>query len=73
MILPGLFLIKDITDFNKKICGYGLNEKNIRILIATGLHRPATEYEITELVGKEIKSKISVISHDARSNDQTCF
>ena len=57
----------------KKICGYGLSEKNISILIATGLHRPATEDEIIELVGKEIKSKISVISHDARSHDQNLF
>ena len=50
-----------------------MSEKNISILIATGLHRPATEDEIIELVGKEIKSKISVISHDARSHDQNLF
>ena len=42
-------------------------------MIATGLHRPATEDEIIELVGEEIKSKISVISHDARSHDQNLF
>lgn len=54
----------------KKICDYGLNEKNISILIATGLHRIATEAEIIELVGKEIKSRIRVLSHNARSNDE---
>ena len=42
-------------------------------MIATGLHRPATEDEVIELVGKEIKSKIRVISHDARSNDKNTF
>ena len=57
----------------KKICDHGLNEKSISILIATGLHRPATEDEIIELVGKEVKSRIKVISHDARSNDQNLF
>jgi len=57
----------------KKICDHGLSKKNISILIATGLHRPATEDEVIELVGKEIKSKIRVISHDARSNDKNTF
>ena len=32
----------------KKICDHGLSEKNISILIATGLHRPATEDEVIE-------------------------
>lgn len=44
----------------------GIRPESIKILIATGLHRPATEAEIREIVGEEIASKYRVENHNAR-------
>lgn len=44
----------------------GIPRGNITILIATGLHRPATEAEIREIVGPEIAASFRVENHHAR-------
>jgi len=44
----------------------GIERSRILILIATGLHRPATPAEIREIVGDEIASRYRVENHDAR-------
>ncbi len=41
----------------------------IRILIATGLHRPVNEMEKERLVGKEIKSRYEVLNHSADGSE----
>jgi len=45
----------------------GLRQDDITILIATGLHRGATEAEIRQIVGEEIAGKYRVVNHDARN------
>lgn len=47
----------------------GISQENIKILIATGLHRAATPQEITAIVGAGIRSRYSVENHDAKSFD----
>jgi len=47
----------------------GIPRENITILIATGLHRPATENEIREICGAEIAGSYRVVNHDARNLD----
>jgi lactate racemase len=44
----------------------GIPREGITILIATGLHRPATDAEICEIVGAEIAAKYRVANHHAR-------
>src|SRR5215468_10934000 len=44
----------------------GIAPEAITILIATGLHRPATESEIREICGGEIAAAYRVVNHDAR-------
>jgi len=44
----------------------GIPRNGIVILIATGLHRPATPAEIREIVGEEIAKEYRVENHDAR-------
>jgi nickel-dependent lactate racemase len=44
----------------------GIPRPGITILIATGLHRPATEAEIREICGEEIASRYPVVNHHAR-------
>lgn len=44
----------------------GIPREQITILIATGLHRAATEGEIREICGEEIAAQYRVVNHDAR-------
>jgi nickel-dependent lactate racemase len=44
----------------------GIDRSRITILIATGLHRPASPGEIREIVGDEIATTVRVENHDAR-------
>jgi nickel-dependent lactate racemase len=45
----------------------GIGKDAIRILIATGLHRPATDAEIRQIVGPEMYGRVEVLNHDARN------
>jgi len=44
----------------------GITRENIAIFIATGLHRPATDDEISRIVGPEIAATYHIINHHAR-------
>jgi len=48
----------------------GIPEDGITILIATGLHRGATDSEIEAIVGPEIAARYCVVNHDARVMDE---
>jgi lactate racemase len=45
----------------------GIQRENITFLIATGLHRPATDGEIREILGPEIADRYRVVNHNARA------
>jgi nickel-dependent lactate racemase len=45
----------------------GIPRDSITILIATGLHRPATAAEIREIVGESIASTYRIVNHNARA------
>jgi nickel-dependent lactate racemase len=44
----------------------GILRENVTILIATGLHRPATTDEIREICGDGVAAAYRVVNHDAR-------
>ena len=44
----------------------GITRENVVVLIATGLHRPATEDEIKEIIGPELFGRIRVFNHHAK-------
>ncbi len=50
----------------KRLHEAGIPVDGITILIATGLHRGATEDEVRQILGPEIAAKYRVVSHDAR-------
>ena len=54
----------------KRLEAAGIERENIRILIATGLHRAATEAEIRQIVGEQVASQYRVLNHDARNATQ---
>lgn len=48
----------------------GIPVEGITILIATGLHRGATDDEIVTILGPEISQKYRVVNHDAQKREQ---
>ncbi|MEZ5367455.1 MAG: nickel-dependent lactate racemase, partial [Bryobacterales bacterium] len=51
----------------------GIQPENITILIATGLHREATDAELDEILGPEIRAKHPVYSHRAKALDEQAY
>jgi nickel-dependent lactate racemase len=51
----------------------GIPRDRITILIATGLHRPATPAEIIEICGEATAARYTVVNHDARAPGQQRF
>lgn len=45
----------------------GIPREAVTVLIATGLHRPATEAEIREIVGPELRDSLRVVNHYAKN------
>jgi nickel-dependent lactate racemase len=53
----------------------GIPEENIKVLIATGLHRPCTIEELQEMLGNHILSEVPVYNHfaeDEKSLEYIC-
>jgi nickel-dependent lactate racemase len=50
----------------------GIPRADITILIATGLHRPASDVEIREICGEEIATRYRVLNHRARELSEHC-
>jgi len=50
----------------KRLHAAGILPERVTILIATGLHRAATDEELNVIVGPEIAAKYRVANHDAR-------
>jgi nickel-dependent lactate racemase len=50
----------------RRLEGAGIPREAITILIATGLHRGATQAEIREIAGEEIAARYRIVNHDAR-------
>ena len=51
----------------------GIKKEMIKIIIATGLHKPHTQSEILELVGREIASEYEIYSHNAEDRDNHVY
>jgi len=60
MVLPPLL---------ERLEAAGVPKSGIRILIATGLHRGATEDEIRKIVGDAVAEQYEILNHDARNPD----
>ncbi len=51
----------------KRLHAAGIPKEGVTILIATGLHRAATQEELDVILGPEIAATYRVVSHDARN------
>jgi len=59
-------IIKELNQFN-------ISKDNITLLVATGNHRPPTSNELIEMVGKEFKSSIPIVIHDASNKKNLIY
>src|SRR5262249_18455533 len=57
---------KTLPPILRRLEAAGIARENITILIATGLHRAATDAEIQEICGHAIARDYRVVNHDAR-------
>lgn len=58
----------------RRLAGAGIPRHAVTLLIATGLHRPATDAEIHEIAGEEIAHSYRVVNHNARAlSEHTCL
>jgi len=64
IILEGL--INELNEF-------GIQDDQILILIATGLHRTSRDEELERIVGTELKKRIRIIDHVATDKDSLIF
>ncbi|MGA2650675.1 MAG: nickel-dependent lactate racemase [Terracidiphilus sp.] len=58
---------KTLPPLLERLHAAGIPAEGITILIATGLHRGATEDEVQTIVGQEIARRYKVVSHDAKA------
>ncbi len=44
----------------------GVPDERVRVVVATGLHRPCTDAELLEIMGAELLKRVKIVSHSAR-------
>jgi len=64
---------KTLPPLLERLHAAGIPAEGITILIATGLHRGATEDEVNTIVGPEIAGRYKVVSHDAKALEEHRF
>jgi len=60
--VPTHFIIEGLL---KELIDYGIQEKKIRFLIATGLHRPSRREELKRIFGTVLTSEVKIGNHNA--------
>ena len=53
----------------KQLRACGIRKENIKIIVATGMHRPSTPEEKLEMYGEEIVKEFTILDHDCQNND----
>src|SRR3972149_5958163 len=47
----------------------GIKKENIKIIVATGMHRASTPNEKVEMYGKEVVEQYTIVDHDCENDD----
>jgi nickel-dependent lactate racemase len=53
----------------RRVESAGIKKENIKIIVATGMHRPSTHEEKKEMYGEEIVQQFTILDHDCENND----
>ena len=57
----------------KELNAYGINDDQIFVLIATGLHRGSREEELDRIIGKDLKKRLKIVDHNANDMDSLIY
>jgi nickel-dependent lactate racemase len=60
--VPSSLILEALID---ELNAYGINDDQIIIMIATGLHRPSSEDEMQSILGENLQNRLRVINHHA--------
>ncbi|NWF94388.1 MAG: nickel-dependent lactate racemase [Syntrophaceae bacterium] len=58
-----------LTPLLRRLESSGIKKEKIKIIVATGMHRPSTEEEKIEMYGKEVVEQYTILDHDCENND----
>jgi len=64
--VPNALLLPALLDALRR---GGLPTEAVTVLVATGLHRPATPAELSEMLGPELARSLRIVQHDARERE----
>jgi nickel-dependent lactate racemase len=53
----------------RRLGSSGIPKQNIKIIVATGMHRASTHEEKVEMYGDEIVEQFTILDHDCENND----
>jgi nickel-dependent lactate racemase len=53
----------------KLLQGLGILRQNIRLIVATGMHRPSSRGEKAQMYGEEIVNQYAILDHDCEDQD----
>src|SRR4030043_85958 len=53
----------------RRLESLGIKKENIKIIVATGMHRASTQDEKVEMYGQEVVDQYSILDHDCENND----
>lgn len=53
----------------RRLESYGILKQNIKIIVATGMHRPSTDGEKSEMYGRDIVEQYTILDHDCENTD----
>lgn len=64
--VPSKIILKALIE---ELNSYGIEDNQILILIATGLHRQSREDELERILGNELKNRLKFVDHVATDNN----
>ncbi len=67
---PNKIIVKEILS---RLSTKGLNQKQIKFIIATGSHRESTLEEIRHILGEDVAKKYEVIVHKCREDENLVY
>jgi len=53
----------------KRLISSGIPKENIKIIVATGMHRASTREEKVEMYGEDVVEQFIILDHDCENND----
>ncbi|MFQ6079926.1 MAG: nickel-dependent lactate racemase, partial [Thermodesulfobacteriota bacterium] len=68
--VPSYLLLPPLLD---ELASSNVEDDKITVLVATGLHRPNTEEELVQMLGKEVTERVRIVNHNARDRDSLVY